>query len=750
MEILKGLNDKQFEAVTFFGAPLLVLAGAGSGKTKVLTTKIAYSILEKNIGENEILAITFTNKAAKEMKERIENIFKKDISKMWIGTFHSICAKILRFHIEKIGYSSNFTIYDRDDQNMVLKEIFKQNPNYENLLGDFKKAVVNLISDAKSKNIKPEKFSDFFSFGTNTDVVKNIYIKYEEILVKNNALDFDDLIFKTIELFQKNREILEYYSEKFKYVFVDEYQDTNDVQYEFIKLIAGKYKNVCAVGDIDQSIYGWRGANISNILNFENDFENSKIILLEENYRSTQKILDCANELIKNNINRKDKNLWTKKSGGDEIIYKSLQNENYEAYEVAENISKLLFDGYKLSDIAVLYRANFQSFPIENALRKNGIKYRMVGGLKFYDRKEIKDIISYLRLIANSKDDNAFRRIINYPKRSIGDVSLKKLEDYCYINGISLFDGLFEVEFLDSLSSKLKNSFESFRDLIFKYIQMMEDLTIVELTKNLLEDLDFSNFLIETEKESEKKIENLSLFIEELNTNYKEIKLLEYLETNSLLSDLDKTDEAVSDVVTLSTVHSTKGLEYRVVFVIGMNQGIFPSERSLKEREDGIEEERRLFYVAITRAKEKLYITSTKSMNQFGKTNPYRPSVFVDEIIEFVDDKSIKFEFSFDSERQSTSKIRSDSYGDYSRTYISNSDLGRTKLDKPLNQTAKKSTADIGFKVGEKVSHEKYGVGTVIKIDKAGTKIMLMVAFDGEGIKLFDIKKDKRLKKYEG
>ena len=396
MDLLKGLNNKQLEAVEHFGSPLLVLAGAGSGKTKVLTTKIAYAVLEKNVSEYEILAITFTNKAGKEMKERIENIFNRDISNMWIGTFHSICSKILRFNIEKIGYSNNFTIYDRDDQKLVLKEIFKQNPTWETVLGEYKNAVIGIISDAKAKNVKPNEFSKYFSFGNNTDVVEKIYKKYEEILTKNNALDFDDLIFKTIELFKKSPEVLEYYSEKFKYIYVDEYQDTNDAQYEIIKLLASKYKNVCAVGDIDQSIYGWRGANISNILNFENDFPNSKIILLEENYRSTQKILDCANELIKNNINRKDKNLWTKKEGGDEIVYKSYQNENYEAFEVAQNISKLIFEGYNLSDIAILYRANFQSFAIENALRKNSIAYKMVGGLKFYDRKEIKYILLFI------------------------------------------------------------------------------------------------------------------------------------------------------------------------------------------------------------------------------------------------------------------------------------------------------------------------------------------------------------------
>lgn len=612
MNLLKGLNNKQLEAVEHFGSPLLVLAGAGSGKTKVLTTKIAYAVLEKNVSEYEILAITFTNKAGKEMKERIENIFNRDISNMWIGTFHSICSKILRFNIEKIGYSNNFTIYDRDDQKLVLKEIFKQNPTWETVLGEYKNAVIGIVSDAKSKNVNPNEFSKYFSFGNNTDVVEKIYRKYEEILTKNNALDFDDLIFKTIELFKKSPEVLEYYSEKFKYIYVDEYQDTNDAQYEIIKLLASKYKNVCAVGDIDQSIYGWRGANISNILNFENDFPNSKIILLEENYRSTQKILDCANELIKNNINRKDKNLWTKKEGGDEIVYKSYQNENYEAIEVAQNISKLIFEGYNLSDIAILYRANFQSFAIENALRKNSIAYKMVGGLKFYDRKEIKDILAYLKLMANPKDDNAFRRIINYPKRSIGNVSLQKLEDFCYLENISLFDGLFRNEFLESISNKLRTEFENFRDLIFGFITCVNDTDVEILVKELLDSINFFEYLRENEsKEYEKKAENIALFLEEISNNYKAVKLLEYLETNSLLSDIDKTED-LNETVTLTTIHSAKGLEYRVVFIIGMNEGIFPSERSIKERDDGLEEERRLFYVAITRAKEKLFISSTK------------------------------------------------------------------------------------------------------------------------------------------
>lgn len=745
MNLLEGLNNRQLEAVKYFDGPLLVLAGAGSGKTKVLTTKIAYAILEKKVNENNILAITFTNKAAKEMKERIENIFKKDISSMWIGTFHSICSKILRFNIDKIGYNSNFSIYDRDDQKLVLKQIFKENPNFETLLGDYKNNVLGYISKAKGKNISPNEFLEHFSFGNTTDIILKIYKKYQEILSKNNALDFDDLIFKTIELLKNHHEVLDYYAEKFKYVYVDEYQDTNDAQYEIIKLLSTKYRNVCAVGDIDQSIYGWRGANISNILNFEEDFKNSKIILLEENYRSTQKILDCANGLIKNNVNRKEKNLWTKKEGGDEIIYKSHQNENYEALDVSETISKLLLEGYNLSDIAILYRANFQAFPIENALRKNSIAYKIIGGLKFYDRKEIKDILAYLKLIANPKDDNAFKRIINYPKRSIGDVSLNKLSKFCLDEKISLFEGLFRCEFLDSLSSKIKENFEKFRDLIFKFINLIEQLDVENLTKELLNDLEFLTFLSKDEKkEFEKKLENINLFLEELSNNYKKVRLIDYLQTNSLLSDIDKTQD-VDNVVTLTTVHSAKGLEYKVVFIIGMNEGIFPSERSIKERNDGIEEERRLFYVAITRAKEKLFISSTNSTMLYGRTNIYAPSLFVDEIINFVDDKSSKAKFDFDLDKFSTSKIRNEAYS-YSKTYISNDDIKRTKLNKSFNNSKIEKNSIINkFKVGEKIKHEKYGVGTVIKLEKASEKIMLMVAFDDVGIKLFDLKKEKRI-----
>ena len=728
MNLLEGLNNRQLEAVKYFDGPLLVLAGAGSGKTKVLTTKIAYAILEKKVNENNILAITFTNKAAKEMKERIENIFKKDISSMWIGTFHSICSKILRFNIDKIGYNSNFSIYDRDDQKLVLKQIFKENPNFETLLGDYKNNVLGYISKAKGKNISPNEFLEHFSFGNTTDIILKIYKKYQEILSKNNALDFDDLIFKTIELLKNHHEVLDYYAEKFKYVYIDEYQDTNDAQYEIIKLLSTKYRNVCAVGDIDQSIYGWRGANISNILNFEEDFKNSKIILLEENYRSTQKILDCA-----------------KKEGGDEIIYKSHQNENYEALDVSETISKLLLEGYNLSDIAILYRANFQAFPIENALRKNSIAYKIIGGLKFYDRKEIKDILAYLKLIANPKDDNAFKRIINYPKRSIGDVSLNKLSKFCLDEKISLFEGLFRCEFLDSLSSKIKENFEKFRDLIFKFINLIEQLDVENLTKELLNDLEFLTFLSKDEKkEFEKKLENINLFLEELSNNYKKVRLIDYLQTNSLLSDIDKTQD-VDNVVTLTTVHSAKGLEYKVVFIIGMNEGIFPSERSIKERNDGIEEERRLFYVAITRAKEKLFISSTNSTMLYGRTNIYSPSLFVDEIINFVDDKSSKAKFDFDLDKFSTSKIRNEAYS-YSKTYISNDDIKRTKLNKSFNNSKIEKNSIINkFKVGEKIKHEKYGVGTVIKLEKASEKIMLMVAFDDVGIKLFDLKKEKRI-----
>lgn len=743
MNLLEGLNNRQLEAVEYFDSSLLVLAGAGSGKTKVLTTKIAYAILEKNISENNILAITFTNKAAKEMKERIENIFKKDISSIWVGTFHSICSKILRYNIEKLGYSNNFSIYDREDQKLVLKEIFKENPNFEILLGDYKKSVLKYISDAKGKNIKPLDFQKYFSFGNSTDIISRIYKKYEEILEKNNALDFDDLIFKTIELLKNNKDVLDYYAEKFKYIFVDEYQDTNDIQYELIKLFSIKYRNVCAVGDIDQSIYGWRGANISNILNFEEDFQNSKIILLEENYRSTQKILDCANALIKNNINRKEKNLWTKKEGGDEIIYKNFPNESHEAKEVSKKISDLLLLGYKESDIAVLYRANFQSFPIENALRKNSILYRIVGGLKFYDRKEIKDILAYLKLIVNPKDDNAFRRIINYPKRKIGDASVKKLFSFCKSLDISLFEGLFMDDFLSSLSSNTKKSFESFRELIFKFIKLQDDLDVFDLTESLLDDLEFLKFLSLDEKEEfEKKKDNIDLFLQELSNNYKNVNLLEYLQANSLLSDVDKVEN--TDAVTLSTVHSAKGLEYKIVFIVGMNDGIFPSERSIKARSDKIEEERRLFYVAITRAKEKLFISSTSNFMLYGRNTTYRPSFFVDEISSFVFDKTDKVKDY--NERTSTKNIRDDSYS-YSRTYISNDDIKRTKINKPLNSYNghEKTSVFDKFKVGEKINHEKYGEGTVIKIDKALDKVMLMVAFDDFGIKLFDLKKEKRI-----
>jgi len=373
----------------------------------------------------------------------------------------------------------------------------------------------------------------------------------------------------------------------------------------------------------------------------------------------------------------------------------------------------------------------------------------MVGGLKFYDRKEIKDILAYLKLMANPKDDNAFRRIINYPKRSIGNVSLQKLEDFCYLENISLFDGLFRNEFLESISNKLRTEFENFRDLIFGFITCVNDTDVEILVKELLDSINFFEYLRENEsKEYEKKAENIALFLEEISNNYKAVKLLEYLETNSLLSDIDKTED-LNETVTLTTIHSAKGLEYRVVFIIGMNEGIFPSERSIKERDDGLEEERRLFYVAITRAKEKLFISSTKSMTMYGKLNLYRVSSFVDEIINFVDDKTINLDNNYDEDRISTSRIRNDAYTDYSRTYISNSDIGRTKLDKPLNhyeKTNKTASKDL-YKVGEKIMHEKYGLGTVIKCDKAGSKVMLMVAFDGEGIKLFDLKKDKRIKR---
>jgi len=721
MELLKGLNEKQKEAVLCCDRPLLILAGAGSGKTKVLTTKIAY-IIENNLASKyEILAITFTNKAATEMKDRVSRLLKEDVSSLWIGTFHSICTRILRREISHIGYSNNFTIYDRTDQQSLVKEILKEKAI------EVKSFQINgfLAAVSNAKNSGEGKFyiEDFYSNIPSARKYGEIYESYIQKMKEYNALDFDDLILKTLELFKENKDIAEKYSDRFKYVFVDEYQDTNKTQYELVRYFSKSHGNVCVVGDGDQSIYGWRGADISNILNFEKDFKKSDIVLLEENYRSTKNILDVANKVIKNNENRKDKALWTSKKGGDEVIYKRVSSDYEEASMVINWIEHMRYNDYKFDDMAILYRTNAQSRLFEEALMKAGINYHVVGGLKFYDRKEIKDLISYLKIIVNPSDNIALKRIINVPKRSIGNVTVNKIETAANNMSLSIYDYLLHGD-IESMPVKTSKNLIKFRDIIENLKVEKENMPLTEFVEYTLEKTGYLHSLEEsTLREDKTRIENLGAFISAIGdyeTMTENATLEDYLSSVSLLSDVDKTEE--SSGVSLMTMHAAKGLEYKVVFLTGMEEGLFPSERSISER-DGLEEERRLCYVGVTRAEEKLFITSSKTRRVFGRTTANKESRFIKEMQDTIKNESVKedVEVNFrESYGESVENMKED---------LKKNLLGTKKEPKSINKEQ--------FQMSDKVKHKAFGIGTIISIKDESEGDEVIIAFDSKGVKKF-------------
>lgn len=710
----------QKKAVLHDKGPLLVLAGAGSGKTRVLTTSIAYLIEEKNIDPRNIIAITFTNKAANEMKERIANLLHMDVSHLWIGTFHSICARILRMNIDKIGYDRNFTIYDTSDQKTLVKEIINDLGYKDDVTP---REALNVISQAKNKSMDPEEFLQINTYYTKSDIFYEIFKKYEEKKFYYNALDFDDLIDKVLYLFVRNKETLKYYEQKFEYVFVDEYQDTNNSQYELIKYFSGFYNNVTVVGDADQSIYSFRGADISNILNFEKDFADADVIKLEQNYRSTDKILDTANVLIENNIERKDKNLWTENKDGSLPVYKSTNTESEEAKFVMDNIKNLIVDGYEPRDFAILYRTNAQSRPFEEILMKNLVNYKVIGGLKFYDRKEIKDLVSYLKILVNNKDDLALKRIINEPKRGIGNKTIEDLEYIASKHNISMLDLIREDEFNILINERLRKSINKFYQPLKEIFDNLGNYKIVDLINDVLEKSGYMKMLESSfSVEDRARIDNINEFISsaaEYEENNPEDSIYDYLENLSLLSDLDKTEDKENSI-SLMTMHSAKGLEFPVVFVVGLDEGLFPGKRSIDE--GNIEEERRLFYVGITRAKEKLFLTSSKSRRSYGKPVFYKPSRFIDEII-----GKIKVE------EEATS------YGYTSREYekAMAEDYMREKTRQSvLNKKLIKTDASGGdFQVGDKIRHSKWGDGMVVQIKIQDKGNELVVAFDKKGLK---------------
>lgn len=710
----------QKKAVLHDKGPLLVLAGAGSGKTRVLTTSIAYLIEEKNIDPRNIIAITFTNKAANEMKERISNLLNMDVSHLWIGTFHSICARILRMNIDKIGYDKNFTIYDSSDQKTLVKEIINELGFKEDITP---REALNVISQAKNKSMTPDEFLQLNTYYTKGDSYYEIYKKYEEKKFYYNALDFDDLIDKVLYLFSKDIETLKFYQEKFQYVFVDEYQDTNNSQYELIKYFSGFHNNITVVGDADQSIYSFRGADISNILNFEKDFKDADVIKLEQNYRSTDKILDTANVLIENNSERKDKNLWTDNKNGSKPIYRSTNVESEEAKFVLDNIKELTYQGYDAKDFAILYRTNAQSRSFEEILMKNLINYKVIGGLKFYDRKEIKDLVSYLKIIVNPKDDLALKRIINEPKRGIGNKSIAELESISSLHEISMLDLIRLDEFRPLLNDRLKKLADKFYMPLKDIFDNIEKYKIVDLINEVLDKSGYLKMLETSYSvEDRSRIDNINEFISsaaEYEEENSDDTIFDYLENLSLLSDLDKTEDK-DNSVSLMTMHAAKGLEFPIVFVVGLDEGLFPGKRSIDE--GNVEEERRLFYVGITRAREKLFLTSSKSRRNYGKPIFYKPSRFVDEIIDKVIVEEDSSSYGFTS-REYEKAMAEDYMREKTRQSVLNKKLVKT------------DASDSDFQVGDKIRHSKWGMGTIVQIKEQDKGNELVVAFDKKGLK---------------
>ncbi|WP_035045416.1 DNA helicase PcrA [Anoxybacillus flavithermus] len=702
--LLDGLNEKQKEAVKTTEGPLLIMAGAGSGKTRVLTHRIAYLMAEKDVAPWNILAITFTNKAAREMKERVERIVGKQAEDIWISTFHSMCVRILRRDIDRIGIHANFSILDTTDQLSVLKHILKDR-NIDPKKYD-PRALLGTISSAKNELVTPETYADQAATPYEK-LVADVYKEYQKRLLRNHALDFDDLIMTTIQLFQRVPEVLEYYQRKFQYIHVDEYQDTNRSQYLLVKMLAKRFQNLCVVGDSDQSIYRWRGADISNILSFEKDYPNAKVILLEQNYRSTKRILQAANAVIEHNTQRKPKKLWTENSEGHALVYYEAMTEVDEAQFVVGKIKEYVDTGKRTyKDFAVLYRTNAQSRVLEEMLLKANIPYKIVGGLKFYDRKEIKDILAYLRLIANPNDDISLTRIINVPKRGIGASTIDKIASYASTHSISMFDALKHIEEI-GISARIAAPLVQFREQIDHWSQMQHYLSVTELVEDVLDRSGYRDMLREEKTlEAHSRLENIDEFLS-VTKHFEQVNedksLVAFLTDLALVADIDQLDNnsegQTSDAVVLMTLHSAKGLEFPVVFLVGLEEGIFPHNRSLND-EDEMEEERRLAYVGITRAEEQLFLTRAHMRTLFGQTHVNTPSRFIDEIPEELIEYAHK--------------------------------RAKKQLASPRSSVASQG----GWRVGEKVSHKVWGIGTIVRVKENDGDQELDVAFSSPiGIK---------------
>lgn len=724
--LLANMNEKQAQAVTCTQGPLLIMAGAGSGKTRVLTHRVAYLIEEQGVNPWNILAITFTNKAAKEMRERIDNLIGEGSQDIWVSTFHALCVRILRRDCEKIGYERAFGIASTSEQRTLMKNILTE------LNVDIKKfdprAILSAISNAKNDLLDPKQYAQIAK-AQFEELVAKAYVMYQERLQANQVMDFDDLIMQTIELFKQSPETLAFYQRKFKYIHVDEYQDTNEAQYVLVNMLAKENRNLCVVGDADQSIYGWRGANMENIMNFEKDYADATVVKLEQNYRSTKTILQAANDVIENNINRKDKTLWTQNQTGEKIVYYRAQNANDEAYYVVKQIQQQIQEKQRnFGDFAILYRTNAQSRMIEETFVKANIPYKLVGAHKFYERKEIMDVLAYLKLAANPKDSMSFSRVVNEPKRGIGKMSLNKLQDFANMHGLSLIETAENVVMTD-ITKKAATQLEEFARLIRKLNSFEKTATITEMTKKILDITGYKAALEESKTlEDQSRLENLQEFLSVTQQFDQEWQpedeqsnpFVDFLADLALVSDQDSVEEE-PDEVTLMTLHAAKGLEFPVVFLMGMEEGLFPLSRAAFD-ENELEEERRLAYVGITRAEEELFLTNAFSRMLYGKSQSNAVSRFIGEItpelLEFENNTAAQIPFS--NKTKQTQTVKKPIYRKPAGTIEKNQGTGADKKE---------------WNVGDKVNHKAWGIGTVVKVSGSGENMELDIAFEGQGIK---------------
>lgn len=715
MSILDNLNTEQKKAGEKVNGPLLILAGAGSGKTRTITYRIAHMIQELGISPYSILAVTFTNKAAKEMRERVENLIGEDGKRAMISTFHSFGLRLLRVYCKAIGYDSNFTIYDTDDQKKVVKGIMKQLVIKNKDLTDSR--IVSRISKLKEDGVSPEEYEKDHRFEPDANIIAETYKRYNQTLKENNGMDFSDILTNTYKLLE-NQEILEKLQEKFKYIMVDEYQDTNNIQYRIINKIAQKYRNLCVVGDENQSIYGFRGADIRNILDFEKDYKDAEVIKLEENYRSTKMILDAANAVIKNNTTSKDKKLWTKKSSGDKIILKACADGRDEVSFVIEEIIQMKNKGRRYNDFTILYRTNAQSRLFEEGFLRYNIPYKIFGGMQFYQRAEIKDILAYLSVINNTRDGINLDRIINVPKRKIGDKTVEKIRNYAEETGLSIYDSLKEVDQIPGLSAGVTEKLREFSNIMEELIELSVELSVSELFDELVKKIGYFSYLNSSYDDAESRTENIEELknsIIELENIVENLTLREYLENVSLVSATDDLDSE-REYVKLMTIHNAKGLEFPVVFLAGMEDETFPNTTKVMLEPSALEEERRICYVAITRAEEKLYITHAAMRYMYGNMDYRTKSRFIDEIPKelFEEKRNVLIEA---ASREAERKVNKVIESGMKLNIISDT----KKLGKQLE-----AVKDLPYKVGETVTHIKFGLGKVVGVNEKKIQVQFV------------------------